>query len=102
MVQNRAVGLLHKSGSSTAPIVVSGRTITLRAQTWALPVKFGDMQMWLVHARPHHVEVLEPDGRHHTMRVRDVTFGTRLAIAAASAIGVAAARHRRHRKRSDG
>jgi hypothetical protein len=101
MVQNRAVGLLHKSGSSTAPIVVGGRTITLRAQTWALPVRLGDVQLWFVHARPHHVEVLEPDGRHHTLRVRDLTFGTRLAIAAASLAGVVAAR-RRHRQRSDG
>jgi hypothetical protein len=101
MVQNRAVGLLRTSGSSTAPIVVGGRTITLRAQTRTLPVRFGDMHLWFVHARPHHVEVLEPDGRHHTLRVRDVTFGTRLAIAAASLAGVAAAR-RRHRHRSDG
>ena len=94
------MGFLQRSASSTAPIVVNGRTITMRAHSWTVPVRLGNAQLWFVHARPDHVEILEADGRHHTVRVHDVTFTTRLAIAAASVVGVAAARRRR--QRSDG
>jgi hypothetical protein len=87
--------LVHRTGSSTAPIVVDGRTITMRARTWSVPVRLGDLHVWVAHAGPDHVEVLEPDGRHHTMRVRDVTFLARAAIWAASVACVAAARRRR-------
>jgi hypothetical protein len=89
--------LVQRSATSTAPIVVHGRTVTLRARTYTVPVRLGDVQLWWVHARPDHVEVLEPDGRHHTMRVRDVTFAARLAIGVASFAGVVAARRRRAR-----
>jgi hypothetical protein len=89
------VGLVHRRGSSTAPIVVNGRTITLRARTWTVPLTFGDLQVWFVHARPDHVEVLEPDGRHRTLRVRDVTYTTRVAVLAGWALAIVAARVRR-------
>jgi hypothetical protein len=89
------VALVERTGSSTAPIVVNGRTITLRARTFAVPVHIGDVHLWFVRARPDHVEILEPDGRHHTMRVHDVTNATRLAVAAGSFVCVIAARLRR-------
>jgi hypothetical protein len=92
---------VQRRGSSTAPIVVNGRTITLRARTWTVPLSFGDTQMWFVHARPDHVEVLEADGRHRTLRVHDVTYTTRLAVLAGSALAIAAARARRRRAASD-
>jgi hypothetical protein len=98
---NWAVALLQRNGSSTRPIVVGGRTITMRARTWAVPLRVGDMHLWFVHARPDHVEVLEPDGRHRTMRVHDVTYATRLAVTIGSVACVIAARLRR-RMRSDG
>jgi hypothetical protein len=89
---------VERRGSSTAPIVVNGRTITLRARTWVVPLSFGDMHMWYVHARPDHVEVLEPDGRHRTLRVHDFTFTTRVAVIAGSAVAIAAARFRRRQR----
>jgi hypothetical protein len=92
------VALLQRTGSSTAPIVVNGRTITLRARTWSVPVRFGDVQLCFVHARPDHVEVLEPDGRHRTIRVRDYTYGTRVALVGGSVACVLAARMRRKRR----
>jgi hypothetical protein len=88
---------VQRRGSSTAPIVVNGRTITLRARTWTVPLRFGDVQMWFVHARPDHVEVLEPDGRHRTLRVHDLTYTTRLAVFAGWVLAIAAARVRRGR-----
>jgi hypothetical protein len=99
--QNHGVALVHRSGSSTTPIVVNGRTITMRARTWSVPVHLGPAHLWLVHAGPDHVEVLEPDGRHHTLRVHDVTFLARAAISAASIAGVTAARWRRRNLRSE-
>jgi hypothetical protein len=90
--------LLHRSGSSTAPIVVGGRTITLRARTWAVPVRLGDARLWFVHAGPDHVEVLEPDGRHRTLRVHDVTYTARLAVTIGSAACVIATRLRRRKR----
>jgi hypothetical protein len=87
--------LVHRSGTSTAPIVVNGRVITMRARTWSVPVRLGDFQLWLVHDGPDHVEVLEPDGRHHTLPVRDFTFLARAVISAASIACVAIARRRR-------
>jgi hypothetical protein len=85
-----------RSGSSTAPIVVGERIITMRSRTTSVPFQFGDVTAVVARARPHHVEVLEPDGRHLTIRVRDVTFGARLAVAVASATVVVAGRMRRH------
>jgi hypothetical protein len=97
---NELLGFLQKSGSSTAPIVVSGRTITMRARTWTVPVHLGDVHLWFVHARPDHVEVLEPDGRHRTLRVHDVTYATRLGVTIGSVVCVIATRlHRRTRER---
>ncbi|MCU1426558.1 MAG: hypothetical protein JWL83_558 [Actinomycetia bacterium] len=81
-----------RSGSSTAPIVVGERIVTLRSRTTSVPFQFGEVTAVVARARPHHVEVLEPDGRHLTIRVRDVTFGARLAVTIASATAVIAAR----------
>jgi hypothetical protein len=93
------VAFVERRGSSTAPIVVNGRTITLRAHAWTLPLSFGDTHLWFVHAAPDHVEVLEPDGRHRTLRVHDVMYATRVAVLAGSALAIAATRWR-HRQRS--
>jgi hypothetical protein len=95
---NCAVALVHRNGSSTGPIVVGGRTITMRARTWAVPLDLGDLHFWFVHARPDHVEVLEPDGRHRTLRVHDVTYATRLAVTIGSVACVIATRLRRRRR----
>jgi hypothetical protein len=89
---------MQRDGSSTAPIVVGGRTVTMRARTWTLPIRLGDTQLWYVHARPDHIEILEADGRHRTTRVRDLTYTTRLAIIAGSAAWVAATRLKRRRR----
>ncbi len=94
------MALVQRHGSSTAPIVVNGRTITLRSRTWTVPLRFGDAHLSFVHACPDHVEVLEPDGRHRTLRVHDVTFTTRLAVVAGSALIIAAARWRRRSRRT--
>jgi hypothetical protein len=91
---------VQRHGSSTAPIVVNGRTITMRTRSWAVPLRFGDVHLWLVHACPDHVEVLEADGRHRTLRMHDVTYATRVAVFAGSALAIAAARARRRSRRS--
>jgi hypothetical protein len=55
-------------------------------------VRVGDVALHVTRLRPDHVEVLEADGRHHTVRVPDLTFAARLAISAASVVAVALAR----------
>ncbi|MDQ1520712.1 MAG: hypothetical protein QOI55_1785 [Actinomycetota bacterium] len=93
------MGLVERTGSSTAPIVVDGRTVTMRARTWAVPVHLGDLHLWFARSRPDHVEILETDGRHRTMRVHDVTHATRLAVTVGSLSCVIAARLRRRASR---
>jgi len=93
------VAWLQRHGSSTAPIVVGGRTVTLRSHTSTLPVHIGGLRLWWVHARPDHVEVLEPDGRHHTLRVHDVTYTTRVAVMIGSLACAALLRRRRRSRR---
>jgi hypothetical protein len=75
---------VQRNETSTAPIVVGGRTVTLRARSWMVPIRLGDVQLWWGRTRPDHVEILEADGRHHTLRVRDVDYGTRFAVMAGS------------------
>jgi hypothetical protein len=64
-------------------------------------MRIGDAQLILVHAQPDHVEVLDPDGRHHTVRVHDVTYAARAAIGVASMAVIALVRARQqHERRS--
>jgi hypothetical protein len=96
------VAFVRRSGSSTAPIVVDERVITMRARTTAVPFQFGDSRGFFVRARPDHVEVLEPDGRHLSVRVHDVTENACYAIAfAAFALAIAGRVYRRHTQNVD-
>jgi hypothetical protein len=92
--------LLRRARSSTAPIVVGGRTVTMHASTWSLSLRVGDTDLLFVHAQPDHVEVLEGDGRHHTVRVHDVTLAARAAISLASMAAIAITRRPRPDRRS--
>jgi hypothetical protein len=94
------VQYLRRARSSTGPIVVGGRTVTMHASTWSLSLRIGDSDLLLAHAQPDHVEVLEADGRHHTVRVHDVTLAARAAIAVASMAVIAVVRAQRHDGRS--
>jgi hypothetical protein len=86
------VGYLVRSGSSTAPVVIDGRVVTLRARTTSLPMKFGETRVVLSRACPDHVEVLDSDGQHETIRVHDYNFWARAVIFGGSAIAVVASR----------
>jgi hypothetical protein len=93
------VPLVRRSGSSTAPIVVNDRVITLRARTTTVPFQIGDTRAFYSRVRPDHVEVLEPDGRHLTVRLHDVTENACYAVAFVSLLFVVACRA--YRRRAD-
>ena len=65
-----------------------------------LPLQFGDTQCFVARARPEHVEVLERDGRHVTIRVRDITFTARCAITATALVLATALRVQRRMRGS--
>jgi hypothetical protein len=95
--------LVRRSGSSTAPIVVNDRVITLRARTTTVPLQIGDSRAFYTRVRPDHVEVLEPDGRHVTVRVHDVTENACYAVAFISFVFAIAVRaHRRRAGATEG
>lgn len=87
MLQNAGVPLVTRRRTTTGPVAVDGRTITLVATTRAVHVGRGARALALhVRARPHHVEVLHHDGRRDVVRIRDVegTLVTVIALAGAA------------------
>jgi hypothetical protein len=91
------MAVVTRAGSSTAPIVVGTHTVTMRSRTTALCVGAGSTTMFLVHARPDQVGVLDADGRHVTHRVHDWDFRARVAVASAVAAYAVLTRNRRRR-----
>jgi hypothetical protein len=89
--------VLRRSGSSTTPMVVDGRVITLRARTLTLPIGSRVGGLTYVRVRPDHVEILERDGRHVTIPVHDIEYAARVGLALATAAIIVTARIRRRR-----
>jgi hypothetical protein len=76
---------------------VNDRVITLRARSTTVPFRIGDTRAFYSRVRPDHVEVLEPDGRHLTVRVYDVTDNACYTVAFVSFLFVVACRAYRRR-----
>ena len=96
-VENARVPMVQRGESTVGPVAVDGRTITLVARTRAVHLGRGGTGALGMRARPTHVEILDADGRHHVMRIRDIESAAIIAIALASVgyvIGVRALRRR--------
>jgi hypothetical protein len=76
--------------TTTGPVAVGGRTITLVARTSAVSVGSGPGGLLGSRTRPRHVEILDPHGERLTVPVRDYHRYATLAIAGIAAVGVGA------------
>jgi hypothetical protein len=81
VVENASVSLVRKTETTIGPVAVDGQTITLVARTRAIRIGNRGFGALGVRARPTHVEILDADGRHQVVRIRDVEFGVLAAIA---------------------
>jgi hypothetical protein len=85
--------------TTSGPVAVDGRTITLVARSRAVRVggeRVGVMHVW---SRPSHVEVLDGDGTRQVVRIRDVQrIATAAIMAAAGACVLGVELSRRHRR----
>jgi hypothetical protein len=84
-------GLQHFE-TSTGPVAVGGRTISLVARTRTLRVGASGATLFHVRARPSHVEVLEGDGRRHVVAIHDLQRIVTAAIVAGAAACVVGTR----------
>lgn len=92
-----AVGVLHRVESTTGPVAVAGRTLTLVSRTRALRLG-GDRWGWFhIRSRPSHVEVLERDGARRVVRIHDLHRLATAAILAVATACVVGTRGRRNR-----
>ena len=64
--------MLQRFESTTGPVAVGGRTITLVARTHAVEIARPGLGLFAVRSRPAHVEVLDDAGNRRTVPVRDV------------------------------
>jgi hypothetical protein len=73
------------------PLVVHGRTVIPIAAVRRLNVSLGPVRFVRLWARPHAVEVIEPDGEHRMIPIRDrgrhLTIGSRV-IPVVMALGI--------------
>ena len=83
VIENAGVRLLQRNETTIGPVAVDGRTITLVARTRAVRVGGRDVGALGVRARPTHVEILDADGRHSVVRIRDVQWAAMASIAVA-------------------
>jgi hypothetical protein len=88
---------LHRSETTVGPLALGGRTLTLVARTTALHLGGDGRGALHIRSRPAHVEILDPDGHRHIVRIRDVERTLITAIAVAGALGACAARVVRRR-----
>jgi hypothetical protein len=75
--------MVKRSETTIGPVAVDGQTITLVARTRSFRLGgrgFGALGM---RARPTHVEILDADGRHHVVRIRDFEGALMAGIAIA-------------------
>jgi len=87
--------VLQRYESTTGPVVVDGRTITLVSKTRAVSLRRASWSLFHVRSRPAHVEVLHRDGRREVVPIRDMQRAVTAAIALAAVAGAALARARR-------
>ena len=83
------VGRTHVE-STTGPVAVGGRTISLvaRSTTLTLGRTQREVATW---SRPHHIEILDQGGQREVVRVRDAQMIGAALVAFAMAAGTAAA-----------
>ena len=83
-----AVGRTHVE-STTGPVAVGGRTISLvaRSTTLTLGRTQRELATW---SRPHHVEILDQGGQREVVRVHDAQMIGAALVAVAIAAGTAA------------
>ena len=89
------MALLHRTETSSAPLATHGRTITLVARTRAMRVGTRSGSALHVRARPSHVEVLDEQGRHEVVPIRDIEGRLLVAIVVAGIVGAVVTRARR-------
>ena len=97
-VENARVAMVQRGESTVGPVAVDGRTITLVARTHGFHVgrrRFGALGL---RARPTHIEILDEEGRHQVVRIRDVESTAMVAIILAGAGYVLAVRALRRRR----
>jgi hypothetical protein len=99
-VHNASMAVLQRGENTVGPLALGGRTLTLVARTTALHLGDDGRGALIVRARPAHVEVLEPDGRRHVVRIRDVEYALVTAIAVGTAVSTYALRLARRNRRS--
>ncbi len=94
----RTMATLQRGESTTGPLAVGGRTITLVARTTALHVGGDDRGGLHVRSRPAHVEILDEDGQRHVVHIRDVEYTLIAAIAIGGAASACALRLIRNKR----
>ena len=84
-----AVGRTHVE-STTGPVAVGGRTISLVARSTTLTLGSAQREVatW---SRPHHVEILDEGGQREVVRVHDTQMIGAALVAFVVAAGTAAA-----------
>ena len=81
------MALLHRTEMSSVPLATHGRTITLVARTRVWRVGARSASALHVRARPSYVEVLDEQGRHEVVRIRDIEGTLMAAIVIAGFVG---------------
>lgn len=94
---NADVSTVRRIDATTGPVAVGGRTINLVSRSEARTLGPGGAHLFHLRARPTHVEVLDPDGTRHVMRVPDLERTAMLAIVGAAVACVVGIRARRRR-----
>jgi hypothetical protein len=79
------MALVQQAETTVGPVAIDGHTITLVARTRALRLGRRGRGALHVRARPTHVEILDGDGRHNVVRIRDLETALIAAIVATGA-----------------
>jgi hypothetical protein len=91
---------VQRGESTVGTVAVDGRTMTFVARTRAFHLGRGSRGALHVRARPTHIEVLDEDGRHQIVRIRDVehtVIGAIILAGAGFTLGMRALRKGRSR-----
>lgn len=91
------MAMLQRGQATVGPVAIDGRTVTLVSRTHALKLgrRGSEIPVW---SGPHHVEVLDRDGRRNVVRMHDLERVAFVAIAATTIVGAALVRAARARR----
>jgi hypothetical protein len=91
------VGIQHVD-TTTGPVAVGGRTITLVARTTALTSGSEPERVVGAWSRPRHLEILDASGRREIVKVRDLHVLATAVIAGVATTCILAAKFARGRR----